>query len=208
MRAQRFTFLIDSLDRMTTNDFEDAVREDLDALRLAGIGVVLVGPMRLRYGSQTAITELFGANIHSLPEIEPVDAGLAFLTQALRQRVPADVMSDDVAQQLASASGGVMRDLIALAKGAAQEAYVDGSSAVLAAHVATAIDQHGRVSAVGLDSEQVGALRLIREKGTMVIRDDRDIVLLERRRVLDYGGGRFVVHPALAPLLEFMQAAA
>jgi hypothetical protein len=101
-----------------------------------------------------------------------------------------------------------MRDLIALAKGAAQEAYVDGSGAVLAAHVATAIDQHGRVSAVGLDSEQVGALRLIREKRTMVIRDERDIVLLERRRVLDYGGGRFVVHPALAPLLEFMQAAA
>jgi hypothetical protein len=203
-----FTFLIDSLDRMPTNDFEDAVREDLDALRLAGIGVVLVGPMRLRYGPQTAIAELFGGNIHSLPEIEPVDAGLAFLTQALRQRVPADVMSDDVAQQLARASGGVMRDLIALAKGAAQEAYVDGSGAVLAAHVATAIDQHGRVSAVGLDSEQVGALRLIREKRTMVIRDERDIVLLERRRVLDYGGGRFVVHPALAPLLEFMQAAA
>ena len=42
----------------------------------------------------------------------------------------------------------------------------------------------------------------------MVIRDERDIVLLERRRVLDYGGGRFVVPPALAPLLEFMQAAA
>jgi hypothetical protein len=200
--GSRFTFLIDSLDRMPTSSFEEAVREDLDALRLAGIGVVLVGPMRLRYGSQRAITELFGANVHSLPEIEPVDEGLAFLTQALRQRVPL------VAQQLARGSGGVMRDLIALAKGAAQEAYVDGSAGVLSAHVATAIDQHGRVSAAGLDSEQVGALRLIREKGTMVIRDERDIALLERRRVLDYGGGRFVVHPALAPLLDFMQAAA
>ena len=201
------TFLIDSLDRMPTNGFEDAVREDLEALRLAGIGIVLVGPMRLLY-ERTGVTELFGANIHSLPEVEPVDAGLAFLTQALRQRVPLEVMSDDVAEQLARASGGVMRDLIALAKGAAQEAYVEGASAVSATHVAAAIDQHGRVSAVGLDSGQVGALRLIREKGTMVIRDERDIALLERRRVLDYGGGRFAVHPALAPLLEFMQAAA
>jgi len=58
--SNAFTFLIDSLDRMTTDDFEDAVREDLDALRLAGIGVVIVGPMRLRYGSQTAITGVGG----------------------------------------------------------------------------------------------------------------------------------------------------
>jgi len=201
-------FLFDSLDRMPPDEFENAIAHDVRALRSAGIGAVIVGPMRFRYGAAHAIADLFEQNVHSLADVELNPMGLTFLTQVLRRRAPIELLDDGGAHAVALGSGGVMRDLIAIAKSAAQEAYVDGSDAIHATHVARAIEQLGRVRAVGLDGEQVAALRKVRETGTMVIRGERELVLLETRRVLDFGNGRFAVHPALAPLLDVMTAAA
>ena len=198
-------FLFDSLDRLPAPDqFEPAVKDDVRALKDAGIGAVVVGPMRFQYGAARAISELFENNVHFLSELEPLGDGLSFLIDVLGHRVREGVMSSETCQEIARASGGVLRDLISIAKGAAEEAYVAGSNAVLLDHVHRAADRFGRVRAVGLDGEQVQALRKVRETGTLVLRGEREVTLLETRRVLDYGAGRFVVHPVIAPLLDAM----
>ena len=101
-----------------------------------------------------------------------------------------------------------MRDLISIAKAAAQEAYLAGADAVGIDHVARAAEQRGRALAVGVDSEDVLILKKVKETSGLVIRGPRELSLLETRRVLDYGGGRFAVHPALARLLDLMTVAA
>lgn len=184
--------LFDSLDRVTDlQRLEGALRDDIRVLKRAGIGVVVVGPMRLSYGSHPVITDLFDQNIHPLVDVPPADSGLEFLIDVLSRRVSAEIMPRDSCVEIARLSGGVLRDLIALAKSAAQEAYVMGSDLVASSHIARAADQFGRVRAVGLDDEQIQVLKKIRETGTFVIRTERELALLETRRVLDYGDGKF-----------------
>jgi hypothetical protein len=201
--------LFDSLDRVADlQHLEGALRDDILVLKRAGIGVVVVGPIRLSYGSHPVITDLFDQNVHPLVDVPPVDAGLDFLVEVLSRRVSSDIMPRTSCAEIARLSGGVLRDLIALAKSAAQEAYVMGSDLVASSHIARAADQFGRVRAVGLDDEQIQVLKKIRETGTFVIRTERELALLETRRVLDYGDGKFVVHPTLAPLLDLITVAA
>lgn len=201
-------FLFDSLDRVpVAKSFESDVRDDLRALKQAKIGTVVVGPIRFQYGAARAVGELVD-KVHFVSEVEPVGDGLAFLSDVLGKRVPSSLLSVEGRVQIARASGGVLRDLVAIAKLSAEEAYVAGTDEIAAEHIARAVDQFGRARAVGLDSEQVAALRKVRETQKFVLKDERDYALLETRRVLDWGGGRFVVHPTLEPLLAVISEAA
>jgi hypothetical protein len=103
-----------------------------------------------------------------------------------------------------------MRDLIALAKRAGEEAYSVGHEHILAEDVERAVEVFGRNLAIGLDDDEVKLLRHLRRKGGFVIRGDRELSLIETRRVLPYSVdlGRWVVHPALAPLLDQIPEAA
>lgn len=203
------TVLFDSLDRVSNMQrLEDALRDDVRVLKRAGIGVVVVGPMRVSYEPHPLIMDLFDQNVHHLADVKPEGTGLRFLVEVLSRRAPPDVIPPEACIEVARFSGGVLRDLIAIAKSAAQEAYVDGSDFVRLPHIAKAAEQFGRVRAVGLDGEQIQALKKIRETGTLVIRGERELALLETRRVLDYGNGQFVVHPTLAPLLDLITVAA
>ncbi len=201
--------LFDSLDRVT--DVSQLVRvlhDDVRALRDAGIGVVLVGPQRLQYGVYPDLIDLFDQNIYPIAEVEPEGPGLEFLVEVLRRRAPPSLVSDDSCRLIAQASGGVLRDLIAIAKSSAQEAYVAASDCVTPEHVHLAIDQFGRVRAVGLDNEQIVMLKQTHERKDFIVRGERELALIETRRILDYGQGRFVVHPALVPVLDLITVAA
>ncbi|MCX4242102.1 hypothetical protein [Paraliomyxa miuraensis] len=201
--------LFDSLDRITDIErLERTLRVDLQVFERARIGVVVVGPMRLSYRSPPTTADLFDQNVLVLSDVDPTADGLDFLVEVLARRAAPEVMPQRSCFDIARASGGVLRDLIALAKSSAQEAYVVGSDVVQPDHVARAAEQFGRVRAVGLDSEQIQVLKKIRETDTLVIRGERELALLETRRVLDYGNGRFVVHPTLAPLLDLITVAA
>jgi hypothetical protein len=207
--AAHCVLLFDSLDRMAgSKQLEDTLRDDIRVLKRAGIGVVVVGPMRLSYEPHPRLVDLFDQNVYPLVDVEPVGAGLDFLVEVLSRRVSAEIMPRDSCVTISKASGGVLRDLIALAKGSAQEAYSAGADTVSAAHIDRATDRFGRVRAVGLDDEQIQVLKKIRSAETLVIRGERELALLETRRVLDYGNGRFVVHPTLAPLLDLITVAA
>ena len=202
-------FLFDSLDRLPSPErFREAVQDDLRVLKAAGVGAVVVGPIRFIAANDRAVTDLFDYTHFQLPPDPDKAEEMAFLTSVLRRRAGADVLPDDCLEPLARASGGVMRDLIQLAKGAASEAYYVGHEPMMPADVAHVADVFGRGLAVGLDDEQVKKLKHLHRRGGFVIRSERELSLIETRRVLFYGQSRWKVHPALAPLLSAIPEAA
>jgi hypothetical protein len=202
-------FLFDSLDRLPSPErFRDALQHDLRVLKAAGIGVAVVGPTRFIAGNDRATTDLFDHTHFQLPADPDRAEGLSFLKSVLRIRAAADVLPDECLEPLARASGGVLRDLIQLAKLAGNEAYAAGRGLISGDDVARSVDIFGRDLAVGLDDEQVRKLKHLRRGRGFVIRGERELSLLETRRVLLHEGSRWIVHPALAPLLDAIPEAA
>lgn len=202
-------FLFDSLDRLPGPErFLEALQYDLRVLKTAGIGVVIVGPTRFIPGHDRAITDLFDQTHFQLPPDPNRAEGLAFLKDILRQRASADLLPDECLEPIARASGGVLRDLIQLAKLAGNVAYAAGHDPIMGDDVARAIDIFGRDLAVGLDDEQVKKLKHLQRGRGFVVRGERELSLLETRRVLLHDRSRWTVHPALAPLLDAIPEAA
>ena len=168
---------------------------------MAGIGVVLVGPLRLLYGADSAILNRFDYYYHQ-PAID--DAGAEFLVAVLRARADADILPDAPCQRLATYSGGVLRDLITLAQAAGEEAYLTGADEITVDHVEAAADAFGRKHLLGLGPDELEVLQRVRTKGIFVQTSDKDLALLVIRHDLEYQNGRprDAVHPTIRPLLE------
>jgi hypothetical protein len=88
-RVPHVALLVDSLDRVIEMDaFEAIVRDDIALLRALGIGVVLVGPLKLLYGTWRPIAAPFD-KLYPVSRIDPAEpAGRDFLTRILRVRSP------------------------------------------------------------------------------------------------------------------------
>ena len=196
----------DSLDRLARPElFKVMVADDVRALKRAGIGVVVVGPIRFMVGSDRGLVDIFDQT-HFNMAVDPQEpSGLGFLCDVLRRRSAASgLLPEEILAPIAVASGGVLRDLITLAKRSAEEAYAAGHPTVERDDVERAVDASGRGLAVGLDDAQLKLLRSVRSTGGFVVRGERELSLLETRRVLLYTGNRWAVHPTLARLLDLM----
>ena len=204
-RVPHVALLFDGLDRVVDMDaFEAIVRDDVALLRALGIGVVLVGPLKLLYGTWRPIAAPFD-KLYQVPWIDPAEpAGRDFLTQILRVRSPENVLSDEGAARLVEMSGGVLRDLIGLARDAGEEAYLAGDETIDPAHADAAADAFGRTLMLGLVEDDLTTLQRVRAQGSFVPVSDLDLALLMTGRVLEYRNGRtrYAVHPTLRPLLE------
>ena len=208
-RLPHVVFLFDSLDRLTDpSAFTAVVEQDVRAIQQTGIGVALVGPLGSMYGQHRSVTDHFQ---HFYPQtavdVRSDAAGRSFQVDLLRRRASADLLPDASAARLAEWSGGVLRDLVALARAAGEEAYMRGADRVEEEHVDAAADAFGRKLVFGLSPAEIDVLRRVAEKGAFVQTSDQDVALLFTRRVLEYRAGspRFAVHPTLAPLLEQLE---
>jgi hypothetical protein len=208
-RVLHVALFIDSLDRVVELDaFEAIVRADIAVLRALGIGVVLVGPLKLLYGTWRPITASFD-KVYQVSWVDPAEpAGREFLTRVLRVRSPEDVLSDEGAARLVAVSGGVLRDLIGLARDAGEEAYLAGVETIGEAHADAAADAFGRTLMLGLAADDLATLQRLRMQGSFVPVSDRDLALLMTGRVLEFRNGRtrYAVHPTIRPLLEQLAA--
>lgn len=201
--------LFDSLDRLPqTAHFKTLIVDDVRALKSAGVGVVIVGPARFMVGHDRSVTDSFDHVYFQLATDPSTPQGREFLIRVLRQRSDSDdLLSDECLPALARASGGVLRDLIALTKLSAEEAYANGHAQITAEDVARASDAFGRSLALGLDDEQLEILETVANSGSFVIRGERELSLLETRRVLMYHprpgevSNRWAVHPTLLELM-------
>lgn len=190
------TVLFDGLDRLHDLEaFERVVAEDVRALQACGIGVVIAASQRLLYGASTEIRRHFD-RVHRIGAADPL-----FLRSVLRSRADAALLSDAAADRIAEWSGGVLRDLIAIAQGAGEEAYVRGADLIGVEHVDAAANRFGRALLLGVETQARATLELVLTTDSFAIGSDSDVQLLVEDRLIDLGG-RYVVHPTLVPLLH------
>ncbi|HET7504228.1 MAG TPA: hypothetical protein VFK02_24575 [Kofleriaceae bacterium] len=205
-RGRSFVALFDSLDRTTNRKgFMRLVEQDIAALHRCQIGVVLIGPLRSLEGFGRLEVDRFD-KLHLVApvDIERDPAGREFLFRVLRARADESILSDEAARVVVAASGGVIRDLISIAKAAGDEAYLAGADQIVPSHVAAAVDAFGRSMMVGLDPADITTLKHLAGGGGFVWTSDDDITLVATRRVLHYPGppARYHVHPAIVALLD------
>lgn len=209
-RYPNLVLVFDSLDRLPDPAaFATAVEQDVRAIQNAGIGVVLIGPLRSMFGPHRTVTDHF-QHFYPLPvvDVQRDERGRAFLVEVLRRRAPEDLLPDAACARLAEFSGGVLRDLLALACAVVEEAFMRDAEHVEAEHVDVVADAFGRQLIFGLSPKEIEALQRVRQKGTFVPTSDDYIALLMTRRILEYRteASRFSVHPTLEPLLGQMSA--
>ncbi len=209
--AQHIVLLLDSIDRFS--DFKPlstVVEQDVRALASAGIGVVMATPLRALFGTWRVVLDHF-ESFEYLPPIDvDHDGGRKFLTRVLRARVPAEGVADDAVADLASLSGGILRDFLMLARQAAEEAYLSGSDRIEVAHARIAADRFGRKHLFGVTPAQLDILQRLRRLREFVPTGDDDLALLVTRRVIEYQRVRveYALHPTIEPLLKQLAHAA
>lgn len=206
---RHFAILFDSLDRLDDVEaFRKAAIDDVRALKQAGIGVAVVSPMRLLYGPNRPVVDIFD-QVHIVPAFDVTQGpeGREFLVRVLAKRTDESIVGPEEREQLVDASGGLLRDLLQLTRSAVEEAFVAGTDAVAPDHVARAVDAFGRTMMYGLGQKEIDTLDTLRRRGVFVPTDDDIIALLVSRRVIEYQGTtkRYAVHPAIAPLLASLR---
>jgi hypothetical protein len=196
-------FLFDSLDRLPKPmRFHECIVDDLRVLKAAGIGAAVVGPPRIMSGQSNDVVNLFDLFMFQTAYDPNLTDDLVFLKSILRKRANSEILPDICLEPLAKASGGILRDLIALAKSAGDTAYAAGHDYIQLEDVHKAINLLGRNLALGLDDKQLETLSLLFENGIFVVRGEQELLLIESRRVILYEETRWRVHPSLSAILK------
>ena len=200
----QITLLIDGLDRLIQPGlFRQFAEQDLQALKGTKISVIIVAPLLLWYDKSRFLQDYFDVVKH-IPAAATDPQHSAFLKQILQRRGALELMDRAEVTTVAKYSGGVLRDLLTLARSSAEYAYRDGEDRISRRHVKAAIQQLGNRYLVGLGNNQRRLLRGLIENDEFPIENSTARELLVNRQVLEYFRGgleSFAVHPALAKVL-------
>jgi hypothetical protein len=200
-QGRELVAIFDGLDRLIKVDqFWSVAEQDLRSIRLLGISVLAAAPLSIMYGQGRQVKDYFD-EAHYLPPAIADPKVSSFLFDVLRVRGAEELMEHGLMEVLCLASGGVLRDLISLARNAGENAYLDDADQVNAFHVEKSIEQLGNSYLLGLGTRQKGILEKVLEGGGFSPSDPESMELLITRRVLEQSGSRYEVHPALKPAL-------
>jgi hypothetical protein len=200
-RSLDVVVIFDGLDRLISPDkFWAVVQQDFRALRRMRVAVLAAAPLSVLYGEGRSIAEHFD-RIHHIAALRAEPENNSHLQSVLSHRGGTDVLGPDEAELICCASGGVLRDLITLARDAGEAAYIEGSNRILPEHVKAAIKQLGESYLRGLGPEQLKILRRLNTERFFDVASALNIELLVHGRVLEYSASDFRVHPALRPLI-------
>jgi hypothetical protein len=200
----QITVLIDGLDRLIRPErFREFAEQDLHALRDTKISIILAAPLLMWFDKSRFLQDYFD-DVRHLPAAISDPENLDFLNRVLLKRGAADLMGERQIAEICEFSGGVMRDLITLARTSAEAAYRDDQDRVGAEHTASAIRQLGKRYLVGLGNAQQKAIRRLIDNEEFSVESPLAKELIVNRQVLEYFSGQrdfFAVHPALAKIL-------
>ena len=200
----QITLLIDGLDRLIRAErFREYAEQDLQALTGTKMTVIVVAPLLLWYDKSRFLQDYFDLVKH-IPAAAADPGDSAFLRQILERRGALELMDRAEVTSIAKYSGGVLRDLLTLARSAAEYAYRDDQDRIGRKHVWAAIKQLGNRYLVGLGITHKHRLRRLAVNKEFPIEDSTARELLVNRQVLEYfsrGREFFAVHPALAKVL-------
>jgi hypothetical protein len=165
--------------------------------------VIVAAPLLLWYDKSRFLQDHFDLVKH-IPAAAagPEDSG--FLKQILERRGALDLMGRNEVNSIAKYSGGVLRDLLTLARSAAEYAYRDDQDRIGRGHVRAAISQLGNRYLAGLGRTHRARLHQLAEDEMFSVEDPASQELIANRQVLEYfdkGREFFAVHPALATVL-------
>ena len=201
---RQVTVIVDGLDRLIEPArFREFAEQDLRAVRGLKLTVIVAAPLLLWYDKTRFLQDYFDVVKH-IPAAAADPQESVFLKDILKRRGAGQLMNATSLNEICQFSGGVLRDLLALAQSAAQYAYRDAQDRITRKHVQAAVHQLGNRYLAGLGTPQQRLIQRLQKDKRFSILDSTSRELLVNRQVLEYSkGGRdyFKVHPALAEVL-------
>ncbi|MDB9512290.1 hypothetical protein PN499_13945 [Kamptonema animale CS-326] len=201
--------LFDGLDRLdNTQSFLQLVTTDLQNLSSIGIGLVIVGHLRAFYDNQELLKQAVNYfDYRSCFDVEDDADAYSFFEKIIEVRASEGFIEQSALQSLIHYSGGVLRDLINLTQASIEEAYLADSENLQQTHVETSVASFGRAKLLGLSDRELEILLDMLVGNTFLPITDEGIILLVTGRILEYRypKARYTVHPAIRPLLQFIQ---
>jgi hypothetical protein len=192
--------VFDGLDRLLVPDrFVSVVFQDLRVLRSLKISVLATAPISILYGVGSSVAEHFDRVQHLA--VVPADPGDGFLQSVIERRGGYELLAREHADAVCHYSGGVLRDLISLARDAAEEAYVSGHGSIESPDVEKAVQQLGTSYLRGVGPEALKTLAHLDRSRSFPVNLPANVELLVTRRVLEYSSTDFRVHPALLSVM-------
>jgi hypothetical protein len=134
--------------------------------------------------------------VHHLTVIASEPANTS-LWSVLEKRSATNLLNPEIAGSVCNYSGGVLRDLISLARDGAEEAYVSDRDYISVGDIEKVAQQLGNGYLRGLGPEAIKTLLQLYRSGSFDINQPANVELLLTRRVLEYSSIDFRVHPAL-----------
>jgi hypothetical protein len=201
----QITVLLDGLDRLIQPErFRQFAEQDLRALREFPISLIVTAPLLLWFDKDRFLQDYFNEVKH-IPAAVSDPQQSEFLKQILIRRGATDVMGDEEISAISRASGGVLRDLITLARTSAEAAYREDRDRIESRHVSIAIRQLGKRYLLGLGKTHRKLIQRLLDEQAFSFESPTGKELLVNRQVLEYfteGRESFAVHPALAQALR------
>lgn len=193
--------IFDGLDRLVGPEkFWAVAHQDFRILRELGVSVLATAPISVLYGIGKTVSEHFD-RVHHLTPIATDPAQLSSLDSIIAKRGGYHMLDANEASLISKSSGGVLRDLVSLARDAAEEAYIAGSDRIRMEDVKKVARQLGTSYRRGLGADQVKTLMTLYKSKSFVVTLVTNVELLVSRRVLEYSSTEFRVHPALLDIL-------
>ena len=119
----------------------------------------------------------------------------------LEKRGVTNLLDPGIAYFICNYSGGVLRDLISLARDAAEEAYVSDRDFITVPDIEKVGHQLGTGYLRGLGPEAINTLLHLESSKSFDLSQPANVELLLTRRVLEYSSTDFRVHPALLSVI-------
>lgn len=205
LMSHQVTILIDGLDRLIRPErFRLFAEQDLQALRGTGISLIIAAPLLMWFDKNRFLQEYFDEVKH-IPAAVSDPEKSTFLNEILIRRGARDLMGEAEISTISKYSGGVLRDLITLARTSAEAAYRDDKNRIELSHVESAIRQLGKRYLIGIGRVQLQFINRLMRDEAFSIENPQAKELLVSRQVLEYfndGRESFAVHPALCKVLE------
>jgi hypothetical protein len=190
--------IFDGLDRLLDPiKFWSVVNQDLRLFRSLKVSILATAPISVLFGVGVgqSVSDHFD-RVHHLAVIAS-DPGHGFLQSVLEKRGGYQILSKADADSVCRYSGGVLRDLISLARDAAEEAYISEHDSVTCEDVEKVARQLGTGYLRGLGPEAIKTLLHLETSKSFQVDQPANVELLVTRRVLEYSSTDFRVHPAL-----------
>ena len=199
---QDIVVIFDGLDRLLDpTKFWSVVYQDLRVFRELKVSVLVTAPLSVLFGVGVgqSVSDHFD-RVHHLTVVA-TDVEPALLWSVLEKRRGSELLSHQAADLICKFSGGVLRDLISLARDAAEEAYVSDRDSITATDVEKVVHQLGTGYLRGLGPDAIKTLLDVENSKSFPVDQAANVELLLTRRVLENSSTDFRVHPALLSVI-------